>query len=45
MLGIGRTKLYELLDSGALRSSKIGNRRVIAVEALRACLVAHEVRQ
>jgi excisionase family DNA binding protein len=43
MLGIGRTKLYELLESGQLRSAKIGSRRLIPVDALRECLAAHEV--
>jgi excisionase family DNA binding protein len=28
-LGIGRTKLYELIDSGELRSVKIGSRRFV----------------
>src|ERR1700745_1511802 len=28
-LGIGRTKLYELIDSGELRSVRIGSRRFV----------------
>jgi excisionase family DNA binding protein len=43
MLGIGRTKLYELIDSRQLRSAKIGNRRLVPVDAIRECLAAHEV--
>lgn len=44
LLGIGRTKLYELIDTHQLRSAKIGNRRLIPIEAIRECLAAHEVR-
>ena len=33
-LALGRTKVYELLDAGALRSIKIGRARRIPVEAL-----------
>jgi excisionase family DNA binding protein len=43
MAGIGRTTLYSALGSGALRSLKIGKRRLIRVEALRAWMSAHEV--
>ena len=35
LAGIGRTTLYEAIGSGALRSLKIGKRRLITVEALR----------
>jgi excisionase family DNA binding protein len=41
LAGVGRTLLYEALSSGALRSSKIGKRRVILVDALRAWLELH----
>ena len=41
--GVGRTTLYEAISSGALRSIKIGKRRLVAVEALRSWLLAHEV--
>lgn len=41
--GIGRTTLYGAIASGGLKSIKIGKRRLIAVEALRAWLLAHEV--
>lgn len=33
-LGIGRTKLYELIDSGELRRVKIGSRRFVTDAAL-----------
>jgi excisionase family DNA binding protein len=33
-LGIGRTKTYELVMSGALASVKIGSRRLIAVTSI-----------
>lgn len=42
-LGIGRTHLYELIKSGALRSVLLGKRRLIPVDALKECLVAHQV--
>ena len=34
-LGIGRSKLYELIATGKLRKVKIGKRCLIPVEALR----------
>ncbi|MGW5376233.1 helix-turn-helix domain-containing protein [Nocardia sp. NPDC003999] len=33
-LGIGRSLLYELMDSGDLRSVKIGRRRLVPESAL-----------
>lgn len=33
-LAIGRTKAFELVESGALRSLKVGTRRLIPVAAL-----------
>jgi excisionase family DNA binding protein len=42
MAGIGRTTLYEALGSGALRSLKIGKRRLITIEALKEWLAAAE---
>jgi len=33
-LALGRTKIYELLDAGKLRSIKIGRARRIPVDAL-----------
>ena len=40
--GVGRTTLYAALSSGALKSIKIGTRRLITVEAIRAWLKANE---
>jgi excisionase family DNA binding protein len=42
LAGIGRTTLYEALGSGALRSLKIGKRRLITIEALKDWLTAAE---
>jgi excisionase family DNA binding protein len=43
LAGLRRTTIYEALRSGALKSLKIGRRRVIFVEALREWLASHEV--
>jgi excisionase family DNA binding protein len=43
LAGLGRTSIYSALGSGALKSIKIGKRRLIAIEALRAWLLSHEV--
>jgi excisionase family DNA binding protein len=43
LAGLGRTIIYAALGSGALKSLKIGKRRLIAVEALRAWLLSREV--
>ena len=40
--GLGRTTLYEAIGSGALRSLKIGKRRLITIEALKEWLAAAE---
>ena len=42
LCSIGRTTLYAALSSGELKSIKIGTRRLILVEALRAWLKKHE---
>ena len=42
MAGVGRTTLYTALGAGSLRSLKIGKRRLIRVEALKAWIAAHE---
>ena len=42
LAGIGRTTLYEALSSGALRSLKIGKRRLITIEALKDWLTMAE---
>ena len=36
MLGIGRSKVYELMNEGALETAKIGQRRVVRVESVTA---------
>ncbi|MEQ1698920.1 MAG: helix-turn-helix domain-containing protein [Ilumatobacteraceae bacterium] len=38
LLGIGRTKLYELLDTGRITSIKVDRRRIIPMKALEAFL-------
>ena len=40
--GLGRTTVYEAIGSGALRSLKIGKRRLITIEALTNWLSAAE---
>lgn len=42
LAGVGRTTLYQALGSGALRSLRIGRRRLITIEALRDWLAAAE---
>ena len=43
LTGVGRTTIYEEIGKGTLTSVKIGKRRLITIEALRAWLLAHEV--
>jgi excisionase family DNA binding protein len=43
LAGLGRTSIYSALGSGVLKSLKVGKRRLIALEALRAWLLSHEV--
>ena len=43
LAGLGRTTIYAALGSGALKSLKIGKRRLIALDALRSWLLSHEV--
>jgi excisionase family DNA binding protein len=45
LVGVGRTTIYAAISSGELRSLKIGTRRLVAVDALREWLLAHEVAQ
>jgi excisionase family DNA binding protein len=42
LAGVGRTKLYEAIGTGDLRSFKIGKRRLIMVDTLREWLAAAE---
>lgn len=39
--GVGRTTLYAALSSGKLKSMKIGTRRLISIDAIRAWLDSH----
>ena len=41
LAGVGRTTLYAALSSGALPSLKLGRRRLIKLDALRAWLDGH----
>lgn len=43
LAGIGRTTLYAALSSGDLKSIKIGTRRLITVDAIRAWLKQNEL--
>jgi excisionase family DNA binding protein len=45
-IGLGRTKTFELIASGALPSVRVGKRRLVPASALRAfvdCLVADQL--
>jgi excisionase family DNA binding protein len=44
LLNVGRTFLYEQMDSGALRSVKVGGRRLITRQAIEQFLSDHEDR-
>lgn len=44
MLGLGKTKFYELLASNEITSVKIGTRRLIRVSVLEEWLKAREAR-
>jgi excisionase family DNA binding protein len=43
LTGVGRTTIYEAIGGGALKSVKIGKRRLITIDALKMWLLAHEV--
>ena len=43
MAGVGRTTLYQALAARSLRSLKVGKRRLIPLDALKAWLATHEV--
>ena len=34
MLGVGRSTIYELLETGRVRSVKVGTRRLVPIAAL-----------
>ncbi len=40
MIGIGRSKLYELMESGELETIKIGTSRLVLVSSLQAFVEA-----
>ena len=42
LAGLGRTTIYAALKAGELKSLKVGARRLILVETLRAWLARHE---
>lgn len=41
-VGIGRSKLYELIGQGRLETRKIGSRTLVLADSLRALLTAEE---
>lgn len=41
LIGLGRTKLYEALSSGALPSFRVGARRLVRIADLEAWLESH----
>ena len=43
-MGIGRTHIYKLINSGLLRRVHLGKRTLIPIEAIKDCLAAHEVK-
>lgn len=40
MSGLGKTKLYELIGDGSVATTRIGRRRLVKVDSLRAVLEA-----
>ena len=38
MLGVGRTKIYDMLAKGQLLSMRIGSRRLVKVESIKALI-------
>lgn len=44
LMGIGRTHIYKLINSGLLRRVHLGKRTLIPIEAIKDCLAAHEVK-
>jgi excisionase family DNA binding protein len=45
ILGCGRTKLYELLGTGEIKSFHLGRRRLIRLSAIEAWITAREAAQ
>jgi excisionase family DNA binding protein len=42
LTGVGRSKLYQLMDAGEIRSVKVGKRRLVPVASLREWLAKLE---
>jgi excisionase family DNA binding protein len=42
LVGVGRTTLYSAIKKGVLKTSKVGSRRIITIEALKEWLASHE---
>ncbi|MEG8032660.1 helix-turn-helix domain-containing protein [Sphingomonas aurantiaca] len=40
MTGLGKTKLYELMNQGALQTTTIGRRRLVKIDSIRALVEA-----
>lgn len=38
MLGVGRTKIYEMLSKGQILSMRIGSRRLVKMESIKALI-------
>lgn len=38
--GLGKTKLYELIENGTIRSKTVGRRRLVHVDSLRELVAA-----
>ncbi len=43
LLGLGRSNLFKLMESGELRSVKVGSRRLVPRRALEELLAGHDV--
>lgn len=44
MIGVGRSRLFELIADGSLKSVKLGRKRLILVSSLRALVGEDEAR-
>jgi excisionase family DNA binding protein len=40
LLGIGRTSVYQLIAEGRIKTTRIGNRRLVRVDSLRELVTA-----
>lgn len=41
LIGISRSKLYELIDAGDIQTAKVGASRLVLVRSLRAFIESH----